>query len=133
MALTTPIPVAFTDVFPLGAFALSLEAVRDFDKSTRDKTVQARDKATGELVWVVEVLDGDTTSHQKTVKVKIMAPVAPVLPDPIAGMPLRPVEFEGMAVTPYVDSKTNRLAYSLRASGLRAPGARQATPAGKAA
>jgi len=34
-------PVRFEDVFPRGVFAVSVEAVRDFDKSTKDNFVQA--------------------------------------------------------------------------------------------
>ena len=36
-------------------------------------------------------------------------------------MPFRPVEFDGLTVTPYVDDKRNRVAYSFRATGMRAP------------
>ncbi len=122
MAVQGPFRVAFADVFPAGAFALAVEPVRDFDKSTKDNAVQARDKNSGELVWVVEVFDGDPTARQKTLKVKITAPAAPAMPDALPGLPLRPVEFDGLTVTPYIDSKTDRLAYSLRAAGMRAAG-----------
>jgi hypothetical protein len=33
----------------------------------------------------------------------------------VAGVPFRPVEFEGLTVTPYLDDKRNRVTYSLRA------------------
>ena len=41
------------------------------------------------------------------------------------GLPFRPVEFEGMTVMPYVDDsgRRPRVAYSLRARGIKAPGA----------
>ena len=45
----------------------------------------------------------------------------PVLPDAPAGSPFIPVEFTGMTVTPYVN-QAGRLAYSLKATGIRAPG-----------
>ena len=41
-------------------------------------------------------------------------------------MPFRPVEFDGLTVTPYVDDKRGRVAYSYRATGMRAPAARHA-------
>ena len=48
-------------------------------------------------------------------------------------MPVRPVVLEGLTVTPYIkDGNRPRIAYSLRCSGLAAPGRRSAEP-GKAA
>ncbi|MGI5420493.1 plasmid replication, integration and excision activator [Actinomadura luteofluorescens] len=113
-----PFKVAFGDMFPLGAFVKGgVEAVRDFDASTKENFVQARDKDTGELVWAVEVVDGDPES-KGTFKVKLTAPVQPLVPEAPAGFPFVPVEFEGLAVTPYVNSGTGRLAYSLKASAV---------------
>src|SRR5690606_20150206 len=87
-------------------------------RSTRENFVQARDRDTGELVWAVEVLDADPES-KGTYKVKLSAPVQPVLPQAPAGFPFVPVEFEGLEVTPYVNSGTGRLAYSLKAAAVR--------------
>ncbi|MEU9843127.1 plasmid replication, integration and excision activator [Actinomadura sp. NPDC048032] len=118
MAVKGPFKVAFGDMFPLGAFVKGgVEAVRDFDASTKENFVQARDKDTGELVWAVEVVDGDPES-KGTFKVKLTAPVQPIVPEAPAGFPFVPVEFEGLAVTPYVNSGTGRLAYSLKASAV---------------
>ncbi|WP_203596194.1 hypothetical protein [Actinomadura bangladeshensis] len=48
MAVQGPFKVAFGDVFPYGAFVKGgVEAVRDFDRSSKDNFVQARDKDTG--------------------------------------------------------------------------------------
>jgi hypothetical protein len=65
------------------------------------------------------------------VKVKIAAQVQPVLPSPAPGSPFTAVEFDGMTATPYVDSSrcsgdgknrcAARLAYSFKATGVRAP------------
>ena len=44
----------------------------------------------------------------------------PVPPPAPAGSPFTPVEFTGLMVTPYVND-ANRLAYSLKATGVRAP------------
>ncbi|WP_207939141.1 plasmid replication, integration and excision activator [Actinomadura darangshiensis] len=119
MAVQGPFKVAFGDVFPFGAFVKGgVEPVRDFDRSTRENFVQARDKETGELVWAVEVLDADPES-KGTFKVKLMAPVQPLVPEAPAGFPFVPVEFDGLAVTPYVNSGTGRLAYSLKAAAVR--------------
>jgi hypothetical protein len=53
--------------------------------------------------------------------VKVAAAVQPVLPPAAAGSPFVPVEFAGLTVTPYVN-QAGRLAYSLKAAGVRAPG-----------
>ena len=56
----------------------------------------------------------------RAVKVKVAAPVQPVVPTGPQGSPFVPVEFTGMTVTPYVN-QAGRLAYLLKA-GIRAPG-----------
>src|SRR5215472_1306195 len=132
MALQGPIPVEFGAVFPDGAFAAGgFEMVRDFDKSSGDRVVQQADKHTGLPLWVIEVIDADPEARQRTLKVKIAAQYQPVLPDAPAGSPFIPVEFEGLTAMPWVDSgRCNaketgrcgaRLAYSLKATGVRAP------------
>jgi hypothetical protein len=122
MALQGPIPVEFGNVFTHGAFAAGgFEPMRDFDASSGDRFVQAKDKATGEPVWVIEVIDADPAARDKTAKVKIATRAQPVLPAAPAGMPFVPVEFAGLTVTPYVN-QAGRLAYSLRAAGVRVPG-----------
>ncbi|MEV0582650.1 plasmid replication, integration and excision activator [Nonomuraea sp. NPDC050310] len=125
MAIQGPIPVHFEQVFPHGCFLVSeVEQVKDFDASTKDRVVYAKDKTTGELVWQVAVMDGDPTVKlsQKTVAVKILSPTQPIVPPaPASGPMIVPVEFDGMTVTPYVAMNTGRLAYSLRATGIRAP------------
>jgi hypothetical protein len=122
MALQGPLPVEFGNVFTHGAFAAGgFEPMRDFDASSPDRFVQAKDRQTGQPVWVVEVIDGDPAARDKTVKVKVAAPDQPVLPPAHPGMPFVPVEFAGLTVTPYVN-QAGRLAYSLKATGVRAAG-----------
>jgi hypothetical protein len=101
-----------------------VEAMRDFDRSTREQAVQAVDRDTGELVWTVDVVDADPEARERTVRVKITAPVRPVPPETAPGVPFRPVEFEGLTATPYVATTASgrgRLAWSFRATGMRAP------------
>ncbi|MFI6994891.1 plasmid replication, integration and excision activator [Nonomuraea wenchangensis] len=122
MALQGPIPVTFDMVFPHGCYVVGeVEPVKDFDASSNGRFVQARDKQTGELVWQVAVMDGDPTLKpaQKTVAVKILAPVQPVPPQPMPGLPFTPVKFDGMSVTPYVNA-AGRLAYSIKVREMRA-------------
>ncbi|MGH8866571.1 MAG: plasmid replication, integration and excision activator [Actinomycetes bacterium] len=131
MAIQGPIEVPFEQVFPHGGFLHGdVSPMRDFEKSTPESPVQATDKQSGELVWAVDVIDADPQARSKTVRVKIAAPVQPVPPEAVAGMPFRPVAFEGFSVTPYVDSNTGRLAYSFRARGMRAPSAKDAGSSG---
>lgn len=113
-------PVDFDDVFPYGALAMSVEQAQDFDERSGRRS-PARDKHTNELVWQVTVIDRDPEARRKETKVKVSASVQPVLPGEIAGTGMHPVEFSGMTVTPYVDDRSKRMAYSLRASDMKAP------------
>ena len=124
MALQGPIPVEFGQVFPRGAFAAGgFDPVRDYDASQNGRFVQARDKDNGLPVWAVEVIDGDPDARDKTAKVKVAATEQPVLPGApaSAALPFVPVEFAGMAVTPYVN-QVGRLAYSIKAAAVRVAG-----------
>jgi len=129
-----PIPIEFGMVFPDGAYAAGgIEMVRDFDRSSGDRVVQQVDKHTGLPLWVVEVIDADPEARQRTVKVKITAQVQPVLPPTPPGSPFTAVEFDGLTVMPYTDGSRcqgsgkgkgkcgARQAYSLKATGVRAP------------
>jgi hypothetical protein len=137
MAINGPIRMTHGDVFPHGCFVVGEVAPqRDFDKSTREQAVQAVDRDTGELVWVVDVIDADPDAREKTLRVKLTAPVQPVPPETAPGVPFRPVEFDGLSATPYVATTASgrgRLAWSLRATAMRAPkGAPVAAGNGKA-
>ena len=132
MPLLGPFPVEFGAVFPSGAYAAGgFDMVRDFDRSSGDRIIQQADKATGLPLWVIEVINPDPEARQRTVKVKVATEYQPALPDAPAGSPFIPVEFEGMQATPYVDSSRcqsdgkgkcrARMAYSLKATGVRAP------------
>ncbi len=124
MAVQGPIPVEFLQVFPRGLYAAgAFEPVRDFDASKAGgRFVQSKDKQSGLPLWQVDAIDADPAARDKTVRVKIATPDQPVLPAPPAsGMPFVPVEFTGLTVTPYV-SQAGRLAYSVKAAGVRVPG-----------
>jgi hypothetical protein len=133
MTMVTPLPVGFDQVFPAGAFVTGdVEPVRDYDaKGTAP--VQKRDKATGLPMWQVPVHDADPAARgaAKSVKVLVLDERQPVPPPALDGLPFRPVEFDGLTVTPYVAEGNGRprVAYSIRARAMRAPGG--ARPAGK--
>ena len=133
MAIKSAIQMTHGDVFPHGCYVVGeVEPMRDFDRSTKEQAVQAVDRETGLLLWTVDVVDADPEARDRTVRIKLLAPVQPVPPAAIEGAPFRPVEFEGLTATPYVQTTASgrgRLAWSFRASGMRAP----ARPAAKAA
>jgi hypothetical protein len=99
--------------------------VRDYDRSTTDNVVQATDPEAGLPVWAVEVVDADPEAKKatRTMTVKITAKVQPVPPPTNGDLPFRPVEFDGMTATAYVEEvgEFSRIAWSLRATELRAP------------
>jgi hypothetical protein len=126
MAIQGRIPVSFGDVFPHGVYATGpAEPLENFETKR-----QETDKDNGLPVWVVDVYDADPEASHKAsaIKIKIAARVCPVMPEAVFGS-FRPVEFEGMTVTPWVEEtgrKPNgevrtRVAYSFRASAVRAP------------
>ncbi|MEQ4720168.1 plasmid replication, integration and excision activator [Nonomuraea sp. B19D2] len=135
MAIQGPIPISFDQVFPHGCFLVGqAEQVKDFDASTNGRTVYAKDRTTGQPVWQVPVMDGDPTvkASQKTVAVKILSATEPAAPPAVPGLPITPVEFVEMTVTPYV-AQNGRLAYSIRATGMRPPRTKQAPNSKEAA
>ena len=130
MAMVTPLPVGFAQVFPEGAFVTGdVEPVRDFD-AKGSLPVQKRDKVSGLPMWQVSVHDADSNARgaAKAVKVMILDERQPVPPPTLDGLPFRPVEFDGMTVTPYVAEGAGRprVAYSIRARAMRPPAARPA-------
>jgi hypothetical protein len=138
--LLGPFPVEFGAVFPSGAYAAGgFDKVRDFEKSKGDRVVQQADRATSLPLWVIEVINADPEARQRTVKVKVAAEYQPMLPPPAPGSPFTAIEFEGMMATPYVDSSRcnaketgkcgARMAYSLKATGVRAPSRLPSRPA----
>jgi hypothetical protein len=135
MAIQGAIKVSHDEVFPAGAFMVGeVEPIDDYDKKQAGlEDCQQRDKNTGQRVWAVRVVDVDPLGRrgQAEVTVKLSADVQPVPPDQLPGMPFRPVFFEGLTVTPWMDDRGTRprIAYSFRATGMRAPGRAAATPA----
>lgn len=124
MALNGPIKVACLDLFPHGLGVVgAVTASDDFEASSKERRVQARDKVTGLPLWQVDVMDFDPEARERTFRVKIAAPVQPVPPSAVEGVPVRPVVLEGLTVTPWLDDRGARpkIMYSLKATGLAAP------------
>ncbi|WP_329107075.1 transcriptional regulator [Micromonospora sp. NBC_01699] len=108
------------DVFPAGCALVpeSMGEVEDYDEKTGRRS-PAKDKVTGQRVWQVKVMDLDPElgKRSRETTVKISADYPPAAP---TGAYFEQVEFDGMTVTPYV-ANNGRMAYSLRATGMRAP------------
>lgn len=126
MAMPRKLPVEFGTAFPYGAYAVGeVQPVRDYDKSTRERVVQAVDPETGVLIWSIEVVDGDPEAKKstRTMSVKITAKVQPVLPEALSGLPFTPVEFDKMTATAYIEENGDfsKISWSLRAAEVRAP------------
>jgi hypothetical protein len=125
MAIKGAIQMTHGGVFPHGCYVVGdVQPMRDFDRSTKDQAVQAVDRDTGLLVWTVDVVDADPDARERTMRVKVLAPVQPVPPAEAEGVPFRPVEFDGLTASPYVATTASgrgRLAWSFRATGMRAP------------
>jgi hypothetical protein len=124
MSVQGPFKIDCGELFPHGLGVISeVSSLDDFDKSSKESRVQARDKDSGLPVWVVEVLDFDPQAREKTFRVKVASAVQPVPPEAVSGVPVRPVVLEGLTVTPYIkDGPRPKIGYSLRATGLAAPG-----------
>lgn len=133
---TLQVPVPMEYVFAHGVLGLRVEPVTDFDKRGQGDD-QARDKNTGERLWQVIAMDLDPEAGKfgrtTEIKVKIAAPVQPVLPESaVPGYPPA-IEFTELVLTPYVDSQKckgggngahkcrARLAWSVRAGSVSAP------------
>jgi len=121
------LPVGMAGVFPAGCHLVpdSITEAQDWDEVSRVRT-PAVDKITGKRVWHVRVIDLDPAleGRSREVVVKIAADRMPVPP---TRQPFEPVEFDGLTVTPYVDTGrcqgrgrcAARMAFSLRATGIK--------------
>lgn len=118
--MQVPFKMSFDDAFPFGAGVVSkVIPANDFEASTKERPVQARDDS-GRLLWTVEVLDFDPDARERTVKVKIAADHQPVPPALTDGQFVRPVVLENLMVTPWINDNGMRpkIAYSFRCTGL---------------
>ena len=126
MAMPRKIPMEFRVAFPYGAYAVGeVQPVRDYDRSTADRIVQASDPDTGLPLWSVEVVDADPDAKKstRTLAVKVLAKVQPVLPEALSGLPFTPVEFDKLTATAYIEENGDfsKISWSLRAREVRAP------------
>ena len=122
MGVQGPLRVECRVVFPFGGGVVgAVGPVDDFEASTKERKVQARDKESGLPLWQVDVMDFDPDARERTfkVKVKVAAAVQPVPPETVGDLPIRPVMLECLSITPWIKAGGLRpkIAYSLRATG----------------
>jgi hypothetical protein len=114
-------PVSMADVFSHGCYLVpdSFSEVQDYNEKTKARTPSV-DKVTGRRVFQCRVVDMDPEleGRSRETVVKIVADYMPVNP---TKAPFEMVDFDGLTVTPYINDK-NRMAYSLRATAIRAAG-----------
>jgi hypothetical protein len=120
--------VSMQDVFPHGCHLVpdSIVEAQDYDENTGRRS-PAVDKHTGQRVFQCRVMDMDPEleGRSRETVVKFLADRMPVPP---TRAPFELVEFEGLQVTPYVDTGRcqgrgrwgARMAFSLRATGMKA-------------
>ena len=120
--------VSMHDVFPHGCHLVpdSITEAIDYDEATGRRT-PAVDKHTGKPVFQCRVSDRDPEleGRSRETVVKILADRKPTPPTSTS---FELVEFEGLLVTPYVDTGRcqgkgrcgARMAFSLRATGIKA-------------
>ncbi len=86
MSVQGPFKIDCDEQFPHGLFAVAVGGQLDFEKSqAKAEDPQARDKESGERVWVVRVIDNDPEARTNEFKVKIIAPHCPTLAGGVAG------------------------------------------------
>ena len=132
MAVQGPFKVECGELFPHGLGVISeVDSLDDFDKSTKENRVQARDKETGLPLWQVEVLDFDPQAREKTFKVKIAAAVQPVPAGGVCRVPGASGGAGGADGHALHQGRVNAAAdrLLLRCTGLVAPGRRAETKA----
>jgi len=120
--------VSQADVFPYGCHLVpgSITEVQDYDEATGRRSPSV-DQQTGKPVFQCRVsdMDPELEGRQRETVVKILADR---VPNPPTGVAFELVEFEGLQVTPWVDNGRcqgkgrcgARMAFSLRATGIKA-------------
>lgn len=139
------LPISHDEMFPEGALVMGVQPMLQF-QSAEDKArgvaAQAEmDKVSGLPMFAITVIDqGAERKTDAVITVKIAATHQPVPPEAIPGTNLRPVIFDGLTLTPWIDDKAcrsnpgerdkcrARMACSLRATSMQSA----LVPSGKA-
>ena len=131
MAIAGPLKVDCGEVFPHGLGVVGeVTSLDDFNASTKENRVQARDKETGLPMWRSRCWTSTRRRGRRRSGSRSRRRCSRSRRRRLPGLPVRPVVLEGLTVTPYIkDGPRPRIGYSLRCTGLAAPGRRADTKA----
>jgi hypothetical protein len=135
--------VDFDEWFPQGLYLVGeITAVTEYqsqEDKARNRPVRPRvDEATGRPLFRGTFADPSADKdREKSVTVEFACTHQPVPPESVPGLPFRPVVLEGMTVAPRAETsgQAKWITWTIRASGMRAPGGASAgvTVAGRQA
>jgi hypothetical protein len=124
----------FDEWFPQGLYLFgeitAVTAYQSQEDKVRNRPVRPRvDEATGRPLFRGTFADPSAEKdREKSVIVEFAcAHHQPVPPESVAGLPFRPVVLEGMTVAPRAETsgQTKWITWTIRATGMRAPGGRR--------
>ncbi|MGH3869621.1 MAG: hypothetical protein ACRDQ4_26665 [Pseudonocardiaceae bacterium] len=121
--------VDFEEWFPQGLYLVGeVQAVSEYQSQedrVRNRPVRPRtDEVTGHPLFRGTFADPSAEKdREKSVTVEFAAPVQPVPPSAVPGVPFRPVVLEGMTVQPRaeVSGQAKWITWVIRATGMTAP------------
>jgi hypothetical protein len=122
--------VDFDEWFPQGLFLVGeIQAVMEYQSQedrARNRPVRPRiDETTGLPLYRGTFADpAAEKDREKSLTVEFACAHQPVPPEPIAGLPFRPVVLEGMTVAPRaeVSGQAKWITWTIRATGMTPPG-----------
>ena len=137
------LPVDFDQWYPQGLYLVGeITPVTEYQSQedrSRNRPVRPRtDEVSGLPLFRGTFADpAAEKDREKSVTVEFACAHQPVPPEPVAGVPFRPVVLEGMTVQPRAETsgQAKWITWTIRATGMRAPGGTSVgvTAAGKQA
>jgi hypothetical protein len=130
--------VEFSEWFPEGLYLVgeiqpAMEYQSSEDKARNRPARQRVDEVTGLPLFRGMFMDPSAEKdREKSIPVEFTAKVQPVPPPSVQGLPIRPVELEGMTVQPRAETSgpAKWITWTVRATGLQSPMSGSATSTG---
>jgi len=124
------LPVDFDQWYPQGLYLVGeITPVTEYQSQedrSRNRPVRPRtDEVSGLPLFRGTFADpAAEKDREKSVTVEFACAHQPVPPEPVAGVPFRPVVLEGMTVQPRAETsgQAKWITWTIRATGMRAPG-----------
>lgn len=125
MGIQGPYKVQSETLFRFGVGVVpQVSPARDFERSSKEKFVQAVDRDNGLPLWEVDGIDFDPEARERSFKVRIASATEPVVPSSGINTPIVPVSFDGLEISMYPKAMPNgraTIAFNARATGMSAP------------